>query len=101
MKDISERNFYFDFLRGFAIVMVVGIHSMTNTHPDFGAVEGFLHHSFEVDIKLCSTSVPCHFGILYRIKEDIYTGRAPCFPEATNPQGICTLPDILIAVSGS
>lgn len=41
MKDISERNFYFDFLRGFAIVMVVGIHSMTNTHPDFGAVEGF------------------------------------------------------------
>lgn len=30
-----ERNPYFDFLRGFAIIMVVGIHTVTNYAPTF------------------------------------------------------------------
>ncbi len=32
------RNPYFDFLRGFAIIMVVGIHTVTSMSPDFNTV---------------------------------------------------------------
>ncbi len=36
------RNPYFDFLRGFAIIMVVGIHTVTSMSPDFNTVEGIV-----------------------------------------------------------
>ena len=35
----TTRNYYFDFLRGFAIIMVVGIHTNTNIHPGFKSIE--------------------------------------------------------------
>lgn len=36
---IKARQPYFDFLRGFAIIMVVGIHTITNDSPEFETVE--------------------------------------------------------------
>ena len=35
----SSRNTYFDFLRGFAIIMVVGIHTIVNYSPGFETFE--------------------------------------------------------------
>lgn len=35
----TNRNLYFDFLRGVAIIMVVGIHSISNTQPGFTYIE--------------------------------------------------------------
>lgn len=36
---MSARNPYYDFLRGFAIIMVVGIHTVVNYSPGFETVE--------------------------------------------------------------
>lgn len=56
----SSRNLYFDFLRGFAIVMVVGIHTMTNTQPGLNTLEGICTAVFRL---LLNCAVPLFLAI--------------------------------------
>lgn len=104
---ISSRNSYFDFLRGFAIIMVVGIHTIVNESPGFETFEDICTILVR---SILNCAVPLFLAIsgFFVAKKNIYSAKEHLaflkrqIPKVYIPCLIFSVPYFLLAIySGS